>query len=559
MDSQDKLASSSSLSRFLLLSSLLFALAPLSAWGQSHPPIVCSANEEITLRNQVIDTAGNAIVASGSCEIKIYKSEIRAGGYAIVASGSAEVDIWDSTIEGRLGGLVSLQNSEIGYNDTVVRGGVSTAQSGDLDDNGGNQVSGTVARLPTSADLTGSGSVTVSESSVRLPGVEVDAGGVRVGGVTVDANGVSVGGAVSVDSGGVRVGGGPSIKSLEAGGPVRCDRSGRMVVENRLIETDGDGVAVLANCDVTIRSSRIVAGSYGVLLTANGTVTVEDSYVEGALGGLMLTGNGTIRYRNTVVIGGATSTAKGRLDDLGGNEVSGRGDPSGLGRSIDRGAGRGSTGADLRSDDIRIDANGVRVGNDIRIDGGGITVGDIVIGPSSIRIGQDEISIQSVGDYVRLDVGGTAVDSGWRQRHSSWTAADTLRLLDAFDARVEGGVTHLDLTGDVLFDFGSAAIRNDAATELGKLAHVLRAQAKEEVLVIGHTDSVGSETDNQKLSEARAVAVMQFLNAREGIPAQLMRGRGLGETKPIAHNTMPDGSDNPAGRARNRRVEITYR
>lgn len=79
-----------------------------------------------------------------------------------------------------------------------------------------------------------------------------------------------------------------------------------------------------------------------------------------------------------------------------------------------------------------------------------------------------------------------------------------------------------------------------------------------EIYVIGHTDSVGSDESNQNLSEGRAVSVMRWLNARERVPADLMRGRGMGEKKPIAYNTLPDGRDNPAGRAQNRRVELRF-
>ncbi len=67
---------------------------------------------------------------------------------------------------------------------------------------------------------------------------------------------------------------------------------------------------------------------------------------------------------------------------------------------------------------------------------------------------------------------------------------------------------------------------------------------------------MGSDAHNLDLSQARAVAVMRWLNRSEGIPTEIMVGQGLGAKKPITHNTMPDGSDNPEGRARNRRVEI---
>jgi outer membrane protein OmpA-like peptidoglycan-associated protein len=177
---------------------------------------------------------------------------------------------------------------------------------------------------------------------------------------------------------------------------------------------------------------------------------------------------------------------------------------------------------------------------------------------TGVRIGSELLALETVGDFVRLEAAGAAIDAAWRTHASTYAAADTGRLLQELGARVEGGVTHVDLAGDVLFDFGSAAVRPDAAAQLGKVAHVLRQKAGEKVQVIGHTDSVGSDEANQKLSESRAIAVMAWLNGHEGIPAGVLQARGLGEKQPVAHNAKPDGSDDPAGRARNRRVEIRF-
>jgi outer membrane protein OmpA-like peptidoglycan-associated protein len=60
-----------------------------------------------------------------------------------------------------------------------------------------------------------------------------------------------------------------------------------------------------------------------------------------------------------------------------------------------------------------------------------------------------------------------------------------------------------------------------------------------------------------KLSDNRAAAVKSWLVENAGVSASRITTRGWGETKPIASNTKPDGSDNPAGRQKNRRVEIT--
>ncbi len=75
------------------------------------------------------------------------------------------------------------------------------------------------------------------------------------------------------------------------------------------------------------------------------------------------------------------------------------------------------------------------------------------------------------------------------------------------------------------------------------------------VMIEGHTDSKGTEAYNQKLSERRARAVYNYF-VDKGINRSRMQTVGYGETRPIASNTNPNGSDNPEGRAINRRAEL---
>ena len=119
---------------------------------------------------------------------------------------------------------------------------------------------------------------------------------------------------------------------------------------------------------------------------------------------------------------------------------------------------------------------------------------------------------------------------------------------------VESCGTLITLEDGVLFDFGKSDIRADAAQTLGKLATVLTNAKVPAAHVYGHTDSVSDEAFNQQLSEARANAVSGELK-KDGVTAT-MDATGYGESKPVAHNENADGSDNPAGRALNRRVEI---
>jgi len=116
----------------------------------------------------------------------------------------------------------------------------------------------------------------------------------------------------------------------------------------------------------------------------------------------------------------------------------------------------------------------------------------------------------------------------------------------------------IDLEADVLFDFGKAQVRPEGEEALKQVAKVIDSVEGSEVLIEGHTDSIGGPKANQRLSERRAEAVKRVL-VESGISPDIITTRGYGETQPIAYNTMPDGSDYPPGRQRNRRVGITVK
>jgi outer membrane protein OmpA-like peptidoglycan-associated protein len=114
----------------------------------------------------------------------------------------------------------------------------------------------------------------------------------------------------------------------------------------------------------------------------------------------------------------------------------------------------------------------------------------------------------------------------------------------------------IELAADVLFDFDKADILPKAREAMKQTAEVIREKAKGDVRIEGHTDSKGSDAYNQKLSERRANAVRDWLANREGLKNMRFATRGFGAKKPVAPNTTPDGSDDPEGRQKNRRVEI---
>jgi outer membrane protein OmpA-like peptidoglycan-associated protein len=108
----------------------------------------------------------------------------------------------------------------------------------------------------------------------------------------------------------------------------------------------------------------------------------------------------------------------------------------------------------------------------------------------------------------------------------------------------------ITLDGAVLFASGKATLLPIAEQKLGQVAEVLQNQDDSKVIVVeGHTDSVGSDESNRKLSQDRADAVRAFLVSK-GVPSSRISANGRGESTPIGDNKTPDG------RAMNRRVEI---
>jgi outer membrane protein OmpA-like peptidoglycan-associated protein len=113
----------------------------------------------------------------------------------------------------------------------------------------------------------------------------------------------------------------------------------------------------------------------------------------------------------------------------------------------------------------------------------------------------------------------------------------------------------IELAADVLFDFDRATLQPKAEETLDKAAAFIRQRAAGAVRVEGHTDAKGDDAYNQRLSERRADAVRQWF-ARKGLGGLQFVSKGFGETRPVAPNTKTDGSDDPEGRQKNRRVEI---
>ncbi len=110
----------------------------------------------------------------------------------------------------------------------------------------------------------------------------------------------------------------------------------------------------------------------------------------------------------------------------------------------------------------------------------------------------------------------------------------------------------MQLSADAYFAFDSAKLKPEGEAKLEEIVRAMKDNPALRATIEGHTDSIGSDAYNQRLSERRAGAVRDYLVSR-GIDQQRITAEGYGESKPIASNSLAEG------RASNRRVEIETR
>ena len=113
--------------------------------------------------------------------------------------------------------------------------------------------------------------------------------------------------------------------------------------------------------------------------------------------------------------------------------------------------------------------------------------------------------------------------------------------------RVGEGI-EITFASGLLYDFNSDRVRGDARRNLDELARSLDKYPDTDLLIVGHTDAIGTDAYNQDLSERRSESAARYLESR-GVQTRIQT-RGLGEREPVATN------DTDAGRQRNRRVEV---
>lgn len=131
--------------------------------------------------------------------------------------------------------------------------------------------------------------------------------------------------------------------------------------------------------------------------------------------------------------------------------------------------------------------------------------------------------------------------------------------VEAMEVKETDTEVRVDLAADVLFDFDKAELLPKAEQTLQQAADFVKQHNKGSVVRIeGHTDGKGSDAYNQKLSLRRADSVKRWFTGH-GLGDLRFSTEGFGAKKPVAPNQKPDGSDDPEGRQKNRRVEIVIR
>ena len=136
---------------------------------------------------------------------------------------------------------------------------------------------------------------------------------------------------------------------------------------------------------------------------------------------------------------------------------------------------------------------------------------------------------------------GAQMDKQAKELEQNIKGAKVERVGEGIQVTFESGL---------LYDFDSDVVRPEAKTNLRELALSLEKYPGSDLLILGHTDSQGSDEYNQGLSERRANAAAGYLRS-QGVSGSRIATRGLGETEPVASN------ETEAGRQANRRVEVS--
>jgi len=155
--------------------------------------------------------------------------------------------------------------------------------------------------------------------------------------------------------------------------------------------------------------------------------------------------------------------------------------------------------------------------------------------------------IGAVGGALAGGVVGRYMDD--QRRDLEKNLAQEIKLGQARVEKLPNDVVRITMTSQTAFETNSAQIKSGFHSTMDKLADVMVRYNKTSLTIVGHTDDVGTNAYNQKLSESRAVSVARYLEGKR-VDSMRLAISGKGETQPIASNNTE------SGRQANRRVEI---
>lgn len=132
---------------------------------------------------------------------------------------------------------------------------------------------------------------------------------------------------------------------------------------------------------------------------------------------------------------------------------------------------------------------------------------------------------------------------------------NVITLINELDEVIKISDDDKFVVSKIFYGYKSSDVNEESAKELDKLVLILQKNKGIGIELTSHTDSIGSDEYNMRLSQERAQKARQYIISK-GINSNKITAKGMGEKEPIAPNSKPDGTDNAQGRAKNRRTEF---
>ncbi|MCK4747883.1 MAG: OmpA family protein, partial [Bacteroidales bacterium] len=176
----------------------------------------------------------------------------------------------------------------------------------------------------------------------------------------------------------------------------------------------------------------------------------------------------------------------------------------------------------------------------------------------TMRTQGDSIDVETVQTNITHPITGREIQD---EKEPVPDAGEEASLDTTATKRIVPGPVEADeyfILNSLMFDFDSDSLSENAKKEADRVYEVLRKNPGLELELTGHTDAVGSDEYNLRLSNHRAQSVATYLE-RKGIDADRLFVAGIGESNPIALNVYEDGTDSPDGRRLNRHVSLKLR